>query len=153
MIVTRLIFGRLLAVVGLLLLASPAWTQLAIEDGYVRGLPPGQPVTAAFMRLVNNSEQPITIIAAASTSAERAEIHAHRHHNGMMSMQRVDDGIVVPAKGDFVLLPGKYHLMLINLHRTLAEGDWVDIELSVENGETVTARLPVRSVLNEHKHH
>ncbi len=122
--------------------------ELQIQDGYVRGLPPGQPVTAAFMRLVNTADSAVEIIAAATDSAERAEIHAHRHHNGMMSMEQVPS-ITVPANGVFVLAPGEHHLMLINLHRPLAEGDTVNIELRSSSGGVVSAELPVRSVLSE----
>lgn len=135
------------------LLLSPVFSCFALdaEDGYVRGLPPGQPVTAAFMRLVNPDDQALEIVAATTGSAERAEIHAHRHRDGMMSMERVDS-ISVPAKGEFVLAPGGHHLMLINLHKPLREGDTVSIELTDNNGKVLALKLPVRSVLNEHNH-
>ena len=107
------LINKYLLAIALLVFVLPAQAELTIEDGYVRGLPPGQPVTAAFMRLVNSSEQDVVITAAATNAAETAEVHSHKHHNGMMSMAKVDQ-ITVPAKGEFVLAPGQYHLMLIN---------------------------------------
>ncbi|MFT5691139.1 MAG: copper(I)-binding protein [Oceanicoccus sp.] len=123
---------------------------VSIEEGYVRGLPPGQTVTAAFMRLKNDGDQSVVITGASSKSAERLEFHAHHHSGGMMSMKRVDN-IVVPAKGVFDLKPGDHHLMLINLVGFLREGDSVDLILEMQSGETIALTLPVRSVLNEHK--
>ncbi|MEH6557458.1 MAG: copper chaperone PCu(A)C [Oceanicoccus sp.] len=134
------------------LLSAMSSAELRIEEGFVRGLPPGQQTTAAFMRLVNDGDSDVTIVGASTDSAERAEIHAHTHRNGMMSMQRVVS-IVVPAQSTFVLKSGEYHLMLINLHRPLNESDTVFVELLSAAGNKVNATLPVRSVLNEHKHH
>ena len=127
-----------------------ARAEISIENGYVRGLPPGQTVTAAFMRLINDGDQAVVINGASSNSAERAEFHAHHHSGGMMSMKKVDS-IVVPANGVFDLKPGAHHLMLINLTGFLREGDFVDLILQIQSGETIALTLPVRSVLNEHK--
>ena len=126
--------------------------KVSVEQGYVRGLPPGQPNTAAFMRLVNQSEESIIIDRVISASAKLAEFHAHSHSDGMMRMVK-QDSITIPAGGKFVLKPGGYHLMLIDLVNPLREGDEVDITLYTAEGEAISLRLPVRSVLNEHKHH
>ncbi|MFA7553957.1 MAG: copper chaperone PCu(A)C [Spongiibacteraceae bacterium] len=135
----------------LVFLPLAARADVLVEEGYVRGLPPGQPTTAAFMRLVNKGDAAVTINAAKSDSAERVEFHVHKHQNGMMRMEQVNN-VVIPAGGEFVLVPGGYHLMLIGLHKPLREGDDVDIELYTEKLETIQLRLPVRSVLNEHQH-
>ena len=141
-------YGLLMSV----LYSSFAAAELSIEQAYVRGLPPGQVVTAGFMRLVNSGGQDVVIIGARTSSAERTEIHAHRQRDGMVRMEQVAS-ITVPAHGVFVLMPGDHHLMLINLHRYLKEGDSVEIELSLADGSRVIEQLPVRSVLNEHQHH
>ncbi|ARN76302.1 hypothetical protein BST96_05040 [Oceanicoccus sagamiensis] len=138
---------HLLALI-LLSFSCSALAELTIKDGYVRGLPPGQPNTAAFMRLVNSGDQDVVITAADSNGAELAEVHSHKHQNGMMSMEKVDQ-VTVPAKGEFVLAPGKYHLMLIRLTKPLREGDEVEVRLLNGDVELTRATLPVRSVLNE----
>jgi copper(I)-binding protein len=131
-----------------MLLPLSGVAEIKVEEGYVRELLPRQRVTAAFMQLRNTSDEDVVINGAQSSLAERSEIHAHRHRNGMMSMERVDR-IVVPAKGKFVLKPGGHHLMLLGLQRTLLKGELIDIELIAESGEIITVELPVRSVLNE----
>lgn len=144
-------FGRVVALVGLLSIAPWLAAELQVDDGYVRGLPPGQVVTAAFMTLRNDAEQAVSIVSASSDSAEQTEIHAHVHNNGMMRMEKVDS-ITVPAKGRFVLAPGEHHLMLINLSKPLKQGGQVSITLSLGDGSMQTVQLPVISVLNEHHH-
>ena len=143
---------RYIVLSALMLLAISVRAELEIIDGYVRGLPPGQPVTAAFMRIKNPDAAAVEIVAASTDVAERAEFHAHRHRNGMMSMEKVDS-ISIPAGQEFVLAPGQHHLMLINLQGALKEGDRVAIELTTAQGKLIRLSLPVQSVLNEHKQH
>lgn len=142
---------RLLIALSSLLFCLSVQAQITIENAYVRGLPPGQTVTAAFMRLRNSGDSAVNIVSVSTDSAKTAEIHTHKHSNGMMRMEKVDS-VTVPAKGDLVMKPGGYHLMLIDLHKPLREGDKVKIELRADNGESISAQLDVRSVLNEHKH-
>ncbi len=66
----------------------------------------------------------------------------------MMRMEKVND-ITVPSTSSFSFKPGGHHLMLMGLHQPLREGDKVTIELSTEEGDTVSTELTVRSVLKE----
>lgn len=125
---------------------------VTIEEGYVRGMPPGHPVTAAFMRLVNSGDKDVIIDSGSASVAKVVEFHTHINRDGKMSMQQMPS-ITVPAGGEFVLEPGKHHLMLIDLTQALREGDTVTVTLSSGNEAVVSAELPVRSVLNEHQHH
>ena len=124
---------------------------IQIKDGHVRGLPPGQSVTAAFMKVINNGDKPVEIIFASTDGAKKAEIHAHLQRDGMMRMEKVES-VIVPANGEITMKPGGYHLMLLDLHKPLREGDSVKVQLLGKNGKSASAQLPVRSVLNEHKH-
>lgn len=145
----RLVRVLLLAV---MLLPLSAGAEMLIRDGYVRGMPPGQQVTAAFMRLQNTGEKDLVIVAASSDVAARVEIHRHRHVDGMMRMEQVDS-ITVPAGKDFVLQSGGYHLMMFELQRPLQDNDQVNIELQAADGQRFAQQVPVRSVLAEPSGH
>ncbi len=127
---------------------------IAVDGAYIRGLPPGQTVTAAFMTLNNPLAQDCRLVDAASPIASSAEIHAHSHHNGTMSMRPVDS-VKIPAGESFSLEPGGYHLMLFGLKEDLREGDEHTITLffegkgcgALEGGLKIV--VPVQNVLNE----
>lgn len=124
---------------------------LQVEDAYVRGLPPTQRNTAAFFTLVNHSDRDIEVLAAPAPSvAERVEIHAHLHRDGMMSMQQ-QHSVTVAAGERKAFAPGALHLMLIELQRPLREGDEVELALQTAAGDTIAFSAPVISVLNEGK--
>lgn len=133
----------------LCLLLLPGCVQaLQVHDGYVRGLPPGQPNTAAFMRLENETAAPVELTGASSPVADKVELHQHSHEGGMMRMRKVDSLSLAPG-ATVQLAPGGYHLMLFGLRQPLADGQLVEIVLQLGNGEQYRLELPVRSVLNE----
>lgn len=123
---------------------------LQIREGYVRELPPGQSTSAAYMDVINTSDRPIAIVAAVSDASQTAEVHQHRHTNGAMSMERVRR-LVVPARDHVLFAPTGYHLMLINLKRSLRAGDNISVTLLDEEGKSYTARLPVVKMLGAGK--
>jgi copper(I)-binding protein len=134
------------------IVAAPA--TLAIRDGYVREMPPGQTVSAAFMTLQNDSAKPIAIVAATSDAADKTEIHNHRHTATGMRMEKVVR-LEIPAKGQQALESGGYHLMLMGLKRPLHAGETVRITLIDEMGRTYGAAVPVKRIdgAGEPAHH
>jgi copper(I)-binding protein len=133
---------------AVLLFSQIAQAEIVVHDAWVRGLPPGQGVTAAFMRLENTGTESRSLVGAKTTVAERAEIHQHVHSDGMMSMRRVQD-LPVPAGKKTTLQPGGYHLMLFGLKRPLKHGQRIELGLEFDDGSTLKLLVPVTSVLNE----
>jgi copper(I)-binding protein len=138
--------------ITLLSLSVGVQAQLLINDGYVRGMPPGQSVTAAFMQLHNVGAEAVKIESLSSGSAEKVEVHQSLQEGDRVSMQQVSE-LTIEAGAVFELKPNGYHLMLIGLRKTLIEDDWVELEFSFVGGGQQKVSLPVRSVLNEHVNH
>jgi len=124
-----------------LAVAAPA---LTVREPYVREVPPGATVTAAFLTLANPGTSARAVVAATSPAAQVVELHAHLDEGGVMRMRRVAR-LEVPAGGTTVLAPGGYHLMLIDLVRPLAAGEVVPIELVLDDGARVRLDAPVRA--------
>jgi copper(I)-binding protein len=74
---------------------------------------------------------------------------------GVMRMAAVD-GVELPANRTVKLAPGGYHVMLMDLKRTLNAGERVPLRLTFEwagkKRETVELDVEVRSVAGESKH-
>ncbi len=139
-----------LLVLPLAMAACGAGT-VTVSDAYIRGLPPGQTVTAAFMTLTNNANHACQLVGASSPIASKAELHAHFHENGRMSMRPVDE-VVVAAGESVSLKPGGYHLMLFGLQSSLKDGEKYELTLLFKGCPELNLKVPVRSVLHE-KHH
>jgi copper(I)-binding protein len=129
---------------------------IEVQDAYVRAVPPGQPNSAAFMRITNHGGDDRALLAAASDQAEVVELHTHRMEDGMMRMRQVEQ-IELPAGERVTLEPGGLHVMLIGLTETLAPGDQVALTLGFDDGSNQTLSLPVKriepSAMPMHRHH
>lgn len=136
----------------ILMLFAGLLTALEFDDGFVRGLPPGQKNTAAFFTITNPDAKAWTIVRVTTSVAEHVEIHRHEHKNGMMAMREVD-ALTVEPQSSLQFAPGGLHLMLIGLQQPLREDDRVTLQFYSAAGESVSTEFPVISVVNEHRHH
>ncbi|MDO8958651.1 MAG: copper chaperone PCu(A)C [Rhodocyclaceae bacterium] len=137
-----------LAALVLTSLATPAAAagmadQISVVDPRVRLAPPGARATGAFMTLRNTGDKAIPVVSAAATAARITELHNHINDGGVMRMRQVKE-IVVPAKGEVLLKPGSYHVMLIDMKVSLREGDQVAITLGFADGSSKTIEAPVK---------
>ncbi|ODC04694.1 hypothetical protein BFW38_15325 [Terasakiispira papahanaumokuakeensis] len=151
-----------LSIIGLLLSAalysSGLWAAPSIEVQHptVRAVPPGSETTAAFMTLYNPTQEDRVLVGADSDLSEVTELHHHIMSEGVMRMRRLTR-IELPAGQTVKLEPGGLHLMLIGLKQIPAEGDTVQLNLQLDNGEVIEVLTPVKKVSTEmmsaHEHH
>ena len=135
----------------LLILSQVSFAKgVAIDDPYVRAIPPGQTISAAFLTLVNDSDKNIDLVKATSDSAKHVELHEHVHEDGMMKMRQVAK-ISVAAKGKTELKPGGYHIMLIGLLKPIKPKDIITINLEFSDGSKQAIKADVRKIMMKGK--
>lgn len=137
-----------LLLAGLSLPGAFAVAELQVENGYVRGLPPGTANTAAYMTLRNTDEHSLELVGASASVAASVMLHTTVSHDGMLHMQHLNS-LEIPADGEVVLESGGIHLMLMQLKTMPRAGETVSITLEFADGVTQDIVLPVRSVLDE----
>lgn len=99
-------------------------------------------VSAAYMTLVNESDQPVRLVGAQSDAAHLTEIHESRMVDNMMQMRPVE-GLDIPAGDEVVLQPGGYHIMFMELTREFVPGEAIIVTLSFDTGDTVNIAVPI----------
>lgn len=114
-----------------------------------------------FFTVVNAGKTPVTLKSVETAAAGKVEIHQSSTANGVMSMRRQDNGVVIPAGGQVAFAPGGYHLMLLSLKAAQAQGQKVPITLVFGDGRKVQVDLAVQlappsgapaSPMGEHHH-
>ncbi|MDR3520515.1 MAG: copper chaperone PCu(A)C [Acidocella sp.] len=133
---------RFLLVACLVLLpvaARAATPELTVEKPWMRYLLPSIPA-AGYMELQNPGAADVVITGAASPACGMLMLHKSTDTSGMAMMMDVPS-ITVPAHGSVTLAPGGYHLMCMQPAMKL--GDNVPVTLSLQDGSTVSASLPV----------
>lgn len=119
-----------------------------IHNPFVREPLPGVPNSAAFMNVVNDTNQPVSIISATSPASDYVELHNHIHDQGVMRMRQIDK-IVIPALGRVALKPGGLHIMLFNI-KPIKAGDQLELTLNFSDGTHKTIMAPVKRILSHH---
>ncbi len=99
---------------------------------------------AVYMVLVNKGGEPDRLVGGATDIAEVLEIHETVIDGDVMKMRMLPDGLQVPARGEVVLKPGSYHIMLIGVKHDLVSGDRFTLELEFEKSGSLTVELEVR---------
>lgn len=132
------------------LLLAPGWVEASptVEQAYMRAVPPQQTTAAIYLQLNNPDAQQLTLMGASSSVAEVAELHAHQHEKGVMSMRRVAQ-VDVPAASRVVFKPGGLHLMLIGLKKRLLPGESVDLTLLFTDQDELAIDVPVLGIGEE----
>ncbi|WNC69242.1 copper chaperone PCu(A)C [Thalassotalea nanhaiensis] len=124
-----------------------------ISEQYVRETIPGTSISSAYMKIGNQSNQPVTLTNITSSISDRIEMHEHIMTEDMMKMQQVDS-IVIKANDSVVLQPHGYHIMVFNLEQPLQADTEMTMTLHFDNKENVTIAVPVQGLkqLNKKRH-
>ncbi len=136
------------AAITLALPASlPAWAETAtimVHDAYARSSTRMSKTGAAFMVIMNKGSEDDRLIDARSDIAERVELHTHvTTGDGVMQMQRDEDGFPIPAGGEHALARGGDHVMFLGLKRPLEQGETIPLTLVFEKAGEVQVEVPV----------
>ncbi len=129
----------------LLAAASPAFSQIQVENAWARATPPGAKIAAGYLTIRNASATADKLVGASSPAAGRVETHVTIEEGGISKMRPVK-GYDIPANGAFELKPSGAHLMLVNLKAPLKEGERVPLLLKFARAGEVRAELEVRAL-------
>lgn len=128
-----------------LLMATSAFAEgLMVKDPYARAARPNAPTGAAFMKLMNHSDQDITLMGVSSDVAKRVELHAHIDNGeGVMQMSEIEGGITIPAGEMHMMNRGGDHVMMMGLTQSLVDGETFSVTFEFENGAEMVVEIPV----------
>lgn len=114
-----------------------------VQDAYAR-LGPGS--GAIFFLLHNNTGGDVTLVSAATDIAAKAELHSHSEGaDGVMTMAKIEGGVVVAAGEVHEFARGGDHVMLMGLTQKPAEGATFDLTLDFADGTRVVVPVVVDS--------
>ena len=116
---------------------------MRIDHAVVRQMPPGVPNTAIYMRLNNDGAESVTLIGAQASWAERVELHAHVHADGVVGMRPID-AVTVEQQGQVEFKPGGRHVMVFGLEQPLQAEQHLPLTLLFDDGRRQTVQVIVK---------
>ena len=165
-------FGAAFAFSCVLILASCGGSDpITVSDAWARSSPSGVTMGAAYFDITSVDDDSLVAVSVSNDVAARAEIHEvvkamdlgddemhdhdmgdgemHDHdmgddgmHDGAMSMQEMD-ALELPAGTLVQLVPGGYHIMLIDLAKPLVVGETFDLTLDFDQAPNLTVTVEV----------
>lgn len=133
---------KLLLALAALALSAAANAQVEAKNVWARATVQGQLGTGAFMTLT--AKEPVRLVGAASPVAGVVEIHEMAMEGNVMRMRAVE-GLDLAAGKPVELKPGGYHVMLMDLNRTLKAGEKIAVELRFETKDKKQFTLPLEA--------
>jgi periplasmic copper chaperone A len=114
-----------------------------IEGTWARPASEGR-MSAAYFLITNFEDEPDTLLSVQSDVARLVEIHeSYEREEGMMGMREITE-LEIPARATVRLEQGGLHIMLIQVTRTLADGDTFELTLNFTGHGEKTIEIPVR---------
>ena len=138
-------FKILTTVFGVFLMFSDAIADsIMIEDAYARSSGKMAKAGAAFMMIHNYTDTDDRLISVSSDAAKMVQLHTHiKSDDGVMKMQHVSNGFLVPANSMYMLSRGKDHIMFMGLTESWEHGQSIPLILVFEHAGELVIQVEV----------
>ena len=127
--------------------------QIVVSDAYARSAGPLAKAGAAYMKIMNHSDESDRLIGVQSDIAKKTELHTHlKDDNGVIRMVRIDEGIEIGSMKEHRLVRGGQHIMFMGLKEAFKTGKIIPVTLFFEIAGEVGVEIVVDQARNEKKH-
>ena len=117
---------------------------IAVSHAWARASA-GAATTGAAYFTITDSGATDRLIGASTPVAGKAELHETKSENGVMQMRAVPALALAPGK-PMTLMPGGYHVMLMELKQPLKAGDEFPLTLTFDKASPITVQVKVGAV-------
>lgn len=132
---------------------SYAEADVVITGAWVREVPPGSNVSAAYMTIENKGDMADKLMAISSDAAENVEVHMSSvDENGVAKMEMIKI-LELPSGEKVELKPGGMHFMLIGLKEPLVGKESITLILDFDKSDSVSIEVPVKGMKNSGETH
>ncbi len=118
-------------------------SKLQISDVWIRAMPPGHMMSAAYFKVHNLSSESISIISVTSADAQSCNFHQTKTVDGIVKMQALES-LEIPSQDVVQLQPAGIHLMLMGIKKPLQVGEKIPLLLQFSNGTKIAVDAQIR---------
>jgi hypothetical protein len=119
---------------------------LAIDRPWSRATPGSATVAAGYLVIKNNGADADRLVSISSEISGRAEIHEMKMERGVAKMRPLARGLEIKPGATVKLEPGGYHLMFMDLRRSLKRGEKFKGILVFEKAGSVEVEFAVEAI-------
>ena len=143
---------KLLYFTGLLLISSFSYShsftlgEISISHPWARETALPGLNGAVYVTINNSGASADRLVSVTTPLSKRAEIHENKMADGMMEMNHLSEGLVIPPQGTVKLEPAGFHIMLIKLEKRLEAKTHIPVTLVFEKAGNITINVAVQSL-------
>jgi hypothetical protein len=117
--------------VSMSLSALASAQNVSVTNAWARASVKGQNATGVFMSL--KASQKTKLVSVSSSVAAVTQVHQMSMDNNVMKMSALPNGLDLNAGSVVDLKPGGYHIMLMDLKKTLEKDSQIDLQLTFQD--------------------
>lgn len=133
---------------------------ITVGHPWTRATPAGTSVGAGYLKITNAGKETDRLTGGTFAGAKVVEVHEMTMNDGVMKMRKLSDGLEIKPGETVELKPGSYHLMIMGLAKSIAEGPKIKATLGFEKAGVIDVEFKVEPIgaqsssdAKEHHHH
>ena len=129
---------------------------LVLSDFWIKKVIANNNITAGYIKIENKNEKNERLISVESDFSTRTELHNMYIKNNIMIMKHLEEGVLIKSKSQLDLRPGSFHIMFINLTKSLKKTKFQKVKFNFKNAGSIVINMPImanRKKINDNKQH
>ena len=127
-----------------ILSAGSAQAEVSVTNAWARETIGAGKTSAGYARIVNTGTAD-RLVSVSTPAAAMADVHQSVEQGGMMRMLPVK-ALDIPAKGETLLKPGGYHIMIMNAQKPFKVGEVMEFTFTFEHAGKITVPVKVAPI-------
>ena len=116
---------------------------LVLSDFWIKKVIANNNVTVGYIKIENKNEKNERLISVESDFSKRIELHYMYIKNDIMIMKHLEKGVLIKSKSKLNFIPGKYHIMFINLTKSLKKPKFQKVKFNFKKAGSIVINMPI----------
>ena len=130
---------------------------LVLSEFWIKKVIANNNVTAGYIKIENKNEKNEHLISVEADFSKRTELHDMYIKNDIMIMKHLEEGVLIKSKSQLDLRPGSFHIMFINLIKSLKKTKFQKVKFNFKNAGSIVINMPImdngKKINDKKKHH
>ena len=154
---------KLLYLFTFILLSSQSFSEtitfkgLVLSDFWIKKVIANNNVTAGYIKIENKNQKNEHLISVEADFSKRTELHDMYIKNDIMIMKHLEEGVLIKSKSQLDFKPGSFHIMFINLKKSLKNTKFQKVKFNFKNAGSIVINMPImdngKKINDKKKHH
>ena len=130
---------------------------LVLSEFWIKKVIANNNVTAGYIKIENKNKKNEHLISVEADFSKRTELHDMYIKNDIMIMKHLEEGVFIKSKSQLDFIPGSFHIMFINLKKSLKNTKFQKVKFNFKNAGSIVINMPImnngKKINDKKKHH